>query len=255
LRIFFFILNLPPQDNPNNPKIKEAKRILQISYSPASGSYISNTPPPALLSVSAEARSYALEKYTNLCLGPCPAPPKVKVREAVFNRPAGTQIGVGKRPKAASALPIPIHFSSDMLYISTPLPAPLFSTHVNDLLFYLSTSSSRHHIQSLAFDLRVWNELTENGLIGILARMKALREVCLVVEFGRSFAGELGFLEAPEWRGDLRWVAERAEAGVREERVRARDWMRSGTGKGNEGMCNEQVSVRCVLLTRGGEQA
>lgn len=38
--------------------------------------------------------------------------------------------------------------------------------------------------------------------------MRALREVVLVVEFGRCFEGEVGFLEVPGWRRDLCWVAE-----------------------------------------------
>jgi len=85
--------------------------------------------------------------------------------------------------------------------------------------------------------------------------MRSLKEVCLVVEFGRSFEGELGFLNAPEWRMDLRWIAERAEEAVGEERERARG------GKGKMGWCLEGegneggVVVRCVILTKGGEQA
>ena len=75
-----------------------------------------------------------------------------------------------------------------------------------------------------------------------------------MVEFGRSFEGELGFLDAPEWRMDLRWIAERAEEVLGEERERARG------GKGKMGCPelegNERgVVVRCVILTRGGEQA
>lgn len=86
--------------------------------------------------------------------------------------------------------------------------------------------------------------------------MRSLREVFLVVEFGRCFAGELGFLEAPEWRMDLRWIAERAAEVLGEERERARGvagkqaLMEVG-GDGKE----KGVEVRCVILTRGGEQA
>lgn len=76
-----------------------------------------------------------------------------------------------------------------------------------------------------------------------------------MVEFGRCFEGELGFLEAPEWRMDLRWIAERAGEALGEERERAR----GGTGKmgwneAEEGK-EKGVKVRCVILTRGGEQA
>ena len=80
----------------------------------------------------------------------------------------------------------------------------------------------------------------------------------MVVEFGRAFSGEVGFLEAPEWRGDLRWVAERAGREVGEERGRGRI---GGGGKRREVVENggeddtEGVQVRCVLLTRGGEQS
>jgi hypothetical protein len=79
----------------------------------------------------------------------------------------------------------------------------------------------------------------------VLAGMKGLREVLMVVEFGRGFEGEFGFLEMPEWRNDLRWSAERAREALREE------WVRRGVG-GEEG---RMVDVRCVILTRGGEQA
>ncbi len=74
-----------------------------------------------------------------------------------------------------------------------------------------------------------------------------------MVEFGRSFEGELGFLEAPEWRMDLRWIAERAGEALGEERERARGGKgRCGCGgKGEE----NGVKVRCVILTKGGEQA
>ena len=76
-----------------------------------------------------------------------------------------------------------------------------------------------------------------------------------MVEFGRCFRGALGFLEAPEWRRDLRWVAERAGDGLREERGRGvgRCLGKGGKdgGSGKEG----GVRVRCVILTRGGEQA
>jgi len=78
--------------------------------------------------------------------------------------------------------------------------------------------------------------------------------VCLVVEFGRSFEGELGFLDAPEWRMDLRWIAERAEEALEEERERARGGKSKigcWDGEGNK----PGVMIRCVILTKGGEQA
>jgi len=74
-----------------------------------------------------------------------------------------------------------------------------------------------------------------------------------VVEFGRCFEGELGFLEAPEWRRDLRWIAERAGEGLREER--GRFWLGKGKWKSEKDKDVERVRVRCVILTRGGEQA
>lgn len=80
----------------------------------------------------------------------------------------------------------------------------------------------------------------------------------MVVEFGRCFRGEVGFLEAPEWRGDLRWVAERAGREVGEERGRGRAVVeRRGLGGGDkeEDVFREGIRVRCVILTRGGEQA
>jgi hypothetical protein len=53
---------------------------------------------------------------------------------------------------------------------------------MHDLLYNMSTSPSRHFIQKLAIDRRVWNELCENGLLGIIARWRRLREVDMVVE-------------------------------------------------------------------------
>jgi hypothetical protein len=85
--------------------------------------------------------------------------------------------------------------------------------------------------------------LAEHGFLGILAGLKALRRVYLVVEFGRNFEGELGFLEAPEWRSDLRWLATSAGGGINSGRERK--W---GKGEG-------EVGVECVILTRGGEHA
>lgn len=92
--------------------------------------------------------------------------------------------------------------------------------------------------------------MCEDGLLGVLAGMRGLREVCLVVEFGRrEFRGEVGFLRLPGWRRDLVWVAERAEEGIERERMRVRGL------RGERGGVEGEVEVRCVLLTRGGEQA
>ena len=79
----------------------------------------------------------------------------------------------------------------------------------------------------------------------------------MVVEFGRAFRGEVGFLEAPEWRGDLRWVAERAGREVGEERGRGRTGFlkSSGVFRAEPREADEGIQVRCVILTRGGEQA
>jgi len=77
-----------------------------------------------------------------------------------------------------------------------------------------------------------------------------------VVEFGRCFVGELGFLDAPEWRMDLRWIAERAGEALGEERERARGGLKKVGGHvGEEEGREKGVIVRCVILTRGGEQA
>ncbi|KAE9369542.1 hypothetical protein N431DRAFT_427706 [Stipitochalara longipes BDJ] len=220
-------------------------RILKISYSTSLNRYISNTPPPVLLSTSHESRTYTLQTYTNLSLGPsCSWRPHLS--------PSSQQYRY-QNPAPTPGLPIPICYVTDTLYISSLFP--LLTIHLHDLFWNLATSSSRHHIQSLSIDLRVWNTLCEAGLLGLLARMRSLREVCLVVEFGRSFEGELGFLDAPEWRMDLRWIAERAEETLEEERERAR----GGKGKMGwfvEGEGNDRwVVVRCVILTKGGEQA
>lgn len=84
--------------------------------------------------------------------------------------------------------------------------------------------------------------------------MAGLKEVDIVVEFGRRFSGEVGFLEAPIWRGDLRSLAARAEIDVEEERVRVRG--RIETDREMQRRKGEAViAVRCMLLTKGGEQA
>jgi hypothetical protein len=221
-------------------------RILKISYSPSLNRYISNIPPPVLLSISSESRAFTLQTYTNLSLGPsCAWRPRLSPTSHQYRY---------QTPAPSRGLPIPICYSNDTLYISSLFP--LLTTHMHDFLWNLSTSSSRHHIQSLSIDLRVWNILCENGFVGLLARMRSLREVCLVVEFGRCFVGELGFLDAPEWRMDLRWIAERAGEALGEERERARGGVKKVGGHvGEEEGRENGVIVRCVILTRGGEQA
>lgn len=75
----------------------------------------------------------------------------------------------------------------------------------------------------------------------------------MVVEFGRRFDGVLGFLEAPEWRSDLRYLADKAKEDLGVERGRGRSLLGDAeVGKEDE---KGEVDVRCVILTRGGEQA
>ncbi len=76
-----------------------------------------------------------------------------------------------------------------------------------------------------------------------------------MVEFGRCFEGELGFLDAPEWRRDLRWIAERAGDELGEERQRIKSGGKVKGKMGKMGLMDEKVRVKCVILTRGGEQA
>ncbi|PVH87984.1 hypothetical protein DL98DRAFT_224400 [Cadophora sp. DSE1049] len=228
-----------------------SSRILKISFSPSLGCYKSNTPPPITLSISSESRLFTLSTHSYLSLGPLPKVLK-PVRPIISS--SSSSSSNSSHSKELYGLPIPIAYSTDILYLSSL--SPLLSTHLHSILYHFSTSPSRHLIQHLAIDFRVWAELCENGFLGIVSRMKALREVDLVVEFGRAFEGEVGFLECPAWRRDLKWVAEGAERGVREERRRVvgtrRDGVGNGTGAGGGGLGD--VSVRCVILTRGGEQ-
>lgn len=85
--------------------------------------------------------------------------------------------------------------------------------------------------------------------------MRGLKEVCMVVEFGRQFEGVLGFLEAPEWRSDLRWLAGRAKEDLGVERGRGRSLLADASCSSGKLDGEGEVDVRCVILTRGGEQA
>jgi len=171
LKIYTHILEL----SPNTP-------ILKISYSPSLARYISNTAPPITLSLCSESRTQTLLSWTHLALGtPLPSP-----RTCLSS------------PSHIPYYPIPVCYTTQTLYISNL--SPLLATHLHEIFFHLSTSAARHKIEKLAIDLRVWNELCENGFLTVVGRMKRLKEVDLVVEFGRKFEGELGFIEAPEWR-------------------------------------------------------
>jgi hypothetical protein len=201
--------------------VQSTPPILKISLCPSSNTYISNTIPPITLSICAESRILTLESWQYLRLG-----------------------GVKENK-------IPMNFETQTLYISSLTPLLLAPDLLQTFLYQLSTSSSRHHIQSLAVDLRVFHTLSENGFLGIIGGMRKLRCAKLVVEFGRNFEGEVGFLEAPEWRNDLRWLAGRVGDDVREERERSKGIKTVR----EEGDTQREVVVECVILTRGGEHA
>lgn len=211
---------LPSPDNEHN------RHILKISYTPSVQRYRSNTAPTILLSIWSESRIYAQDvyQYTPFYFGPQPDS-------------------------------IPIAYATTTLYISSLLPS-LSCPPASSLLYTISTTPSRHKIESMALDLRVWNTLCEEGLLGVLGRMRGLREVWLVVEFGRrEFKGSVGFLGVPGWRGDLKWIAERAREGITREKSKVRGFGRRILGREGEGGYDGEVKVGCVLLTRGGEQA
>ncbi|KAL3426258.1 hypothetical protein PVAG01_03049 [Phlyctema vagabunda] len=195
-------------------------RILKTTYETSLGQYVCSTPPPITLSINQEARAQTLRNYTYLRL-----------------------------TSRGQLAPIPIDFGRDTVYLSEL--GPILQTHLHELLYNLSTSEARHRVRALAIDRRVWNELCDNGLLGCLCRMRSLRDVCMVVEFGREFVGDLAFLDTPDWRGDLRWLAQNAEGQLAEER-RKFAGLRRGLG------CAEMegsIKVKCVILMRGGEQA
>jgi hypothetical protein len=203
-------------------------RILKLSYTRPLQRYISNIPPPVLLSVTRETRAYTLETYSTLSIG-------------------------------SSSYPIPISYSTDTLYLSNLLPL-LGSPTPSTLIYSLSTTPARHKIQSLALDLRLWHDMYEEGLLAMLAGMRGLKELNLVVEFGRrEFKGEVGFLRVPEWRRDLMWSAGMAKEVIEKERGR-RGMLMKGERvlEGGRAVCRGEdggLKVRCVILTRGGEQA
>ncbi|XMA14119.1 hypothetical protein WAI453_006910 [Rhynchosporium graminicola] len=225
--------------------VNSSTRILKISYSPSLERYISNTPPPITLSINTESRLFTLSTHSYLLIGP---QPKLSISVRSYTSSShSSPPSHHSQPKDSSQSTIPIAYNSDILYISSL--SPLLTTHLHNILYHVSTSPSRHLIQRLAIDFRVWSELCENGFLGIVSRMRNLKEISLVVEFGRCFVGEVGFLDVPAWRRDLRWVAEGAERGVGEERRRV------ATGRMMEGKGLGEVKVRCVILTRGGEQS
>lgn len=172
------------------------------------------TKPPVLLSITHESRTVGLSAYTFL---PIPH------------------------------IPIPISLNEDTVYVSFTLPnsphrpfTPVVS-HVIAILSFLP----RLPVSSLALDSRCWDKLCNHDLISILAGMPQLREVKRVVEHGRHFEGELGLLDMPEWRSDLKREAELAEVNLRNERRKLSLAERE----------KEDVKVKCVFLTKGGEMA
>ncbi|RDL31910.1 uncharacterized protein BP5553_09312 [Venustampulla echinocandica] len=201
--------------------------ILKIRFSHSHQRYVASTSPPVTLSISSESRAFTLSRYTYLQLGP-----------AASHAPFSTALPPSE---------IPIHYPTTTLYISL---RPLIGSSVHSFLYHLSTSPSRHLIRSIAVDLRIWNRLCEDGFMGVLAGMKALREVIMVVEYNREFKGQLGFLDVPNWRHDLCWLARGAGRSLKEERGRG-----SWGFKGEVEEAGGEVKVRCVLLTKGGEQA
>jgi hypothetical protein len=212
------------------PSHTHTTRILKLNFSPSLDRYISNCAPPAILSVCAEAREYARRRY------------------------GYEYLALGSNFFCAPRTDIPLVFEGTTIYVSGL--HPLLSTFAQSFLYHLSTSPSRHKITSIALDLRCWRELCELGLLGVLAGMRGLREVLMVVEYGRRFEGEFGFLEQPEWRSDLRWSAALASESLRGERERGQSRRLSphGAVDGEEEAWGH-VDVRCVILTRGGEQA
>lgn len=236
LRLKIYRLMLISTHNPNK------QQILKLTPSSSfNTTYYNNyTLPPITLSLNQESRYFTLSPsspypYTHLYLG---SPPPILEPKLNQDRNQGGDITPSY---------IPITFPTTTIYLTSFLPHHL--PPLQSLIYSLSTSPSRHSICSLAIDLRVFPVLCEEGFLPLVTGLRGLKELLLVVEFGRDFKGELGFLEIPEWRGDLRWVGERAEREVR----RLGDRLRGGKKKGKEG--DGDISVRCVILTRGGEQA
>lgn len=174
---------------------------------------VSLTKPPLLLSITHESRSVALSTYTYL---PIPH------------------------------IPAPVSLSRDILYVSfTQLPGDGYGP-VNSLLNAVLSLLPHFAVHTLALDSRSWVRLCDkHNLFPLLASMPHLREVIRVVEFGRDFKGELGFLELPVWRRDLREAAERAELDLKKERKKL---------EAVEGEMGD-IKVRVVILTKGGEMA
>jgi hypothetical protein len=185
---------------------------------------ISLTKPPILSSINHESRAFLLSTHQLLQISsPQSQPPSTNPCQ----------------PFPQSSTPIPVSLEHDTLYLTLRLiyhDAP--QTSFKSLLAPLPHLP----IRSLALDFRAWNKFRQHNLISILAEMPHLREMRMVVEYGRDFAGPIAFLTVPSWRGDLTYLAERAQDEIMEMR---RDL---GVLDGRR-----VVLVKCVLLTKGGE--
>ncbi|PQE14503.1 hypothetical protein CJF30_00007085 [Rutstroemia sp. NJR-2017a BBW] len=182
-------------------------RIVQVTTVPTRPDFlVSLTKPPILSGINHESRAFLLSTH-QLLQAPLP--------------------------------PIPISLKHDTLYLTLP---PSYHSASQTPFKSLLTPLPYLPIRSLALDFRAWNKFRQHNLIAILAQMPHLREVRMVVEYGRDFAGPIAFLAVPSWRGDLTYWAERAQDEIMEMR-------RELGGLGGR----RDVLVRCVLLTKGGE--
>jgi len=188
-------------------------------------------PGPRVVKVS---YSSCLQRYISDCPPPIILHINQESRSEAMLKYHRLSLGIQDNPE------IYVDLSIDTVYVSGL--AHLRDYYLQPFMYELANSSDRHTIRKLAVDQRAWNDLCENGWIAKLCGMRSLVEVVMVIEFGRDFEGDIAFLQVPEWRTDLLFLERNAQSNLEEERRKMKvTWA--------------APNVRCMIMTKGGEQA